>query len=95
MVPSFWTADTLALHSCFDNSHTHVNVTEGDDLRRKDMALWLVAPEKNRRGVLRLKRAYSFRGFSVRQGEYLERIRHTLLGRLILSEITLRPMEID
>lgn len=85
----------VSLHSCSDHSHYHVNDREADDLRHIGRALWLIAPDKNRQGVLRLKAGYAVRGFSERFGQLLARIRHTELGRLLMAEITLRPMEGD
>jgi hypothetical protein len=94
-VPFWWTRDTFRSHTCFDRSHSHISNREADDLRHNRRAVWLIAPDPERRvrGVLRMMDTHAVRGFAARYGPWLAKHKHEELGRLMLAFITQRPME--
>lgn len=103
LVPTTWTVLSLQAHTCDDRSHSHISRATRDELLRHGAATWLLSPIERARhngelprdafvhGVIRLKDTYAIRGFSARFGILADW--GSDIFRLLISEITRRPME--
>jgi hypothetical protein len=90
IVSSHIEADTLKLPTFSRSDFHHVNKETRNEMVRHGEIECLDA---NRAVWRYTSRKAAVRGFSAKHGEYLAQIRNTALGKLMVSEITMRPME--